>query len=101
MGEFYSQPERLKIKTAATWAAAKKFGFLAEKSRPATSSRRCQPRARLAEGPAGGAAAGGAAGGGVVAGPGCVPECIPSLKLRIPSPRPRITSGIFLPPKSR
>jgi hypothetical protein len=32
--------------------------------------------------------------GGVVPSP-----CIPSLKLRTPAPSPRITSGIFFPPK--
>src|SRR5579864_5043788 len=30
----------------------------------------------------------------------CGLPCIPSLKLRIPSPKPFMTSGIFLPPKS-
>jgi hypothetical protein len=40
--------------------------------------------------------AGGAGGGGV-----CVLACMPSLKLRMPSPSPRITSGIFFPPNRR
>jgi hypothetical protein len=34
--------------------------------------------------------------GGVVPSP-----CIPSLKLRTPAPNPRITSGIFFPPKNK
>lgn len=52
-------------------------------------------------GEAGGAgvAAGGLAGGFAAGVFGCG-LFIPSLKLRMPSPSPRITSGIFLPPKS-
>ena len=37
----------------------------------------------------------------VLSAPGrCPAPCMPSLKLRIPSPKPRMTSGIFLPPNN-
>jgi len=86
--EFDGRPNGRKIKTAAEAAVrissqARVYYFLSS--------------------PKGGGAVvtvGGFAGGAGFGGVG-VFVCMPSLKLRIPSPSPRMTSGIFFPPKRR